>query len=224
LTTAPALLSRLPYDAGKDFAPVAQLYRGGSFLIANNSFAGNFLADLVLAARRKPNSINYASYGPGSTAHLGFELLQDATGIELVHVPYKTSAVPDLMRGEVTVGWEPAVSAMPFIMDGKIKALAYTGNPRSPALPDVAALAESYPGLEVFTWVGLWAPAGTPDAILDSLHEAIETINRQPAVVKALADASSEPMHRTRAQMAAAIENETRSMTRLIKLKNIKLD
>ena len=224
LTTAPALFSKLPYDAGKDFAPVAQLYRGGSFLIANNSFAGNSLADLVLAARRKPNSINYASYGPGSTAHLGFELLQDATGIELVHVPYKTSAVPDLMRGEVTVGWEPAVSAMPFIMDGKIKALAYTGNPRSPALPDVAALAESYPGLEVFTWVGLWAPAGTADAILDSLHEAIETINRQPAVVKALADASSEPMHRTRAQMAAAIENETRSMTRLIKLKNIKLD
>ena len=79
-------------------------------------------------------------------------------------------------------------------------------------------------GLELFTWVGLWAPAGTPDAILDSLHEAIETINRQPAVVKALADASSEPMYRTRAQMAAAIENETRSMTRLIKLKNIKLD
>jgi len=133
LTTAPALFSKLPYDAGKDFAPVAQLYRGGSFLIANNSFAGNSLADLVLAARRKPNSINYASYGPGSTAHLGFELLQDATGIELVHVPYKTSAVPDLMRGEVTVGWEPAVSAMPFITDGKIKALAYTGNPRSPA-------------------------------------------------------------------------------------------
>ena len=92
LTTAPALFSKLPYDAGKDFAPVAQLYRGGSFLIANNSFAGNSLADLVLAARRKPNSINYASYGPGSTAHLGFELLQDATGIELVHVPYKTSA------------------------------------------------------------------------------------------------------------------------------------
>ena len=68
LTTAPALFSKLPYDAGKDFAPVAQLYRGGSFLIANNSFAGNSLADLVLAARRRPNSINYASYGPGSTA------------------------------------------------------------------------------------------------------------------------------------------------------------
>jgi len=91
LTTAPALFSRLPYDAGKDFAPVAQLYRGGSFLIANNSFTGSSLADLVLAAKRKPNSINYASYGPGSTAHLGFELIQDATGIELVHVPYKTS-------------------------------------------------------------------------------------------------------------------------------------
>ena len=224
MTTAPALFSKLPYDAGRDFAPVAQLYRGGSFLIANNSFAGNSLADLVLAAKRKPNSINYASYGPGSTAHLGFELLQDASGIELVHVPYKTSAVPDLMRGEVTVGWEPAVSAMPFITDGKIKALAYTGNPRSPALPEVATLAESYPDLEVFTWVGLWAPAGTPDAILDRLHDAIETINRQPAVVKALADASSEPMRTTRTQMAVAVENESRSMGRLIKLKNIKLD
>jgi len=224
LTTAPALFSKLPYDPGKDFAPVAQLFRGGSFLIANNSFAGNALEDLVLAARRKPKSINYASYGPGSTAHLGFELLQEAAGIELVHIPYKTSAVPDLMRGEVTVGWEPAVSAMPFIVDGKVKALAYTGNPRSPALPDVAALAESYPGLEVFTWVGVWAPAGTPDAILDKLHDAIEGINRLPAVVKALSDASSEPMRTTRAQMADAIENETQSMGRLIKAKNIKLD
>lgn len=224
LTTAPSLFSKLPYNAGKDFAPVAQLYRGGSFLIANNSFAGNSLEDLALAAKRKPKSINYASYGPGSTAHLGFELLQDAAGIELVHVPYKTSAVPDLMRGEVTVGWEPAVSAMPFIMDGKIKALAYTGNPRSPALPDVATLAESYPGLEVFTWVGMWAPAGTSDAILDKLHETIETINRLPTLVKALSDASSEPMRTTRAQMAVAIENETQSMGRLIKAKNIKLD
>ena len=224
MTTAPALFSKLPYDAGKDFAPVAQLYRGGSFLIANNSFAGNSLKDLVLAAKSKPKSINYASYGPGGTAHLGFELLQEAAGIELVHIPYKTSAVPDLMRGEVTVGWEPAVSAMPFLKDGKIKALAYTGNPRSPALPDVATLAETYPGLEVFTWVGMWAPAGTPDAILDSLHDAIEAINRLPAVVKALSDASSEPMHTTRAQMAVAIDSETQSMGRLIKAKNIKLD
>jgi tripartite-type tricarboxylate transporter receptor subunit TctC len=224
LTTAPALFSKLPYNAGNDFAPVAQLFRGGSFLIANNSFAGNSLEDLVLAAKRKPKSINYASYGPGSTAHLGFELLQEAAGIELAHIPYKTSAVPDLMRGEVMVGWEPAVSAMPFIVDGKIKALAYTGNPRSPALPDVAALAESYPGLEVFSWVGVWAPAGTPDAILDKLHDAIGGINRLPAVVKALSDASSEPTRTTRAQMAVAIENETQSMGRLIKAKNIKLD
>ena len=81
MTTAPALFSKLPYDAGKDFAPVAQLYRGGSFLIASNSFAGNSLKDLVLAAKSKPKSINYASYGPGGTAHLGFELLQEAAGI-----------------------------------------------------------------------------------------------------------------------------------------------
>jgi tripartite-type tricarboxylate transporter receptor subunit TctC len=113
---------------------------------------------------------------------------------------------------------------MPFVIDGKIKALAYTGNPRSPALPGVATLAESYPGLEVFTWVGVWAPAGTPDAILDKLHDAIEGINRLPAVVKALSDASSEPMRTTRAQMAVAIGNETQSMGRLIKAKNIKLD
>jgi len=220
-TTSPYLLAKVPYNAQKDFVPVVQLYRGGSFVIAGPAFAGKSLADLVASAKRAPSSINYASYGPGSTAHLGMELLQDAADIQLTHIPYKQSAMPDLIGGQVMVGWEPPPSALPNIRSGKIKALAYTGDRRSPALPDVPTLAEAYPGLEMFTWVGVWAPAGTPDAIVQRLQAAFAGISKEPEVLKALADASSEPMTTTQAQMAAAIEREAQTMSRLIKAKHI---
>ena len=220
-TTAPSLLGKVPYHAQKDFVPVAQLYRGGSFVLAGPSFAGKTLQDLVAAAKKAPGSINYASYGPGSTAHLGIELLQDAAGIAMTHIPYKQSAIPDLIGGQVTISWEPPVSALPNIRAGKVRALAYSGDKRSPALPEVPTLAESYPGLEMFTWVGVWAPAGTPDAIVQRLQTAFAAISNEPDMLKALGDAGSEPMATTQAQMTAAIEHETQAMSRLIKAKHI---
>jgi tripartite-type tricarboxylate transporter receptor subunit TctC len=223
-TTSPYLMSKVPYSAQKDFVPVVQLYRGGSFVIASPAFPGKSLADLVAAAKRAPGSINYASYGPGSTAHLGIELLQDAAEIQMTHIPYKQSAIPDLIGGQVMIGWEPPPSALPNIRTGKIKALAYTGDRRSPALPDVPTLAESYPGLEMFTWVGVWAPAGTPEAIVQRLQAAFAAISKEPDVVKALVESGSEPMATTQAQMASTIEREAQAMSRLIKAKHITMN
>ena len=223
-TTAPSLFSKLPYSAQKDFVPVAQLYRGGSFVVASTAFAGSSLKELVAYARQHPGELNYASYGPGSTAHLGIELLQDAAGIQMTHIPYKQSAMPDLIGGQVMLGWEPPVSALPNIRSGKVKALAFTGDRRSPALPEVPTLSEAYPGLEVFTWIGVWAPAGTSEAVVKRLHAAFTGITRSPELMKALADAGAEPMNATPAQMAAAIEREAQTMGRLIKAKNITLN
>jgi len=223
-TTSPYLMAKVPYNAQKDFVPVVQMYRGGSFVIAGPAFTGKTLADLVAAAKRAPDSINYASYGPGSTAHLGMELLQDAAEIRMTHIPYKQSAMPDVIGGQVMIGWEPPPSALPNIRSGKIRALAYTGDRRSPALPDVPTLAEAYPGLEMFTWVGVWAPAGTPDAVVQRLQATFAAISKEPEVLKALADASSEPMATTQAQMAAALEREAQAMSRLIKAKHITMN
>lgn len=223
-TTAPYLFAKVPYDAQKDLVPVAQLYRGGSFLLATNGLTGKTVNDLVAMARREPNRISYASYGPGSTAHLGMELFQDAAGIQLIHVPYKQSAMTDLIGGQVQIGFEPPVSALPNVKAGKVRALAYTGSQRSPALPEVPTLAESFPGLEVYTWVGVWAPAGTPEPIRHQLHDAFLAIGQDAELQKALADAGLESLRTSEAQMAAAIARESEAMGRLIKAKNISVN
>jgi tripartite-type tricarboxylate transporter receptor subunit TctC len=138
-----------------------------------------------------------------------------------VHIPYKQSAVTDVASGQVMIGFEPPVSTLPHIKSGRIKALAYTGDKRSTMLPDVPTLAELYPGLEIFTWVGLWAPHGTPAPILRNLQGAIAAATRLPEIQKALADVGNEPMSGTPAQMEAMTLQESDRMGRLIKAKNI---
>ena len=220
-TTAPFLFAKVPYDAQKDLVPVVQLYRGGSFVLAGGAFPGKSIADLVALAKKEPNRISYASYGPGSTAHLGMELFQDAAGIQLIHIPYKQSAMTDLIGGQVAIGFEPPISALPNVRAGKVRALAYTGSQRSAALPDVPTLAESYPGLEIFTWVGVWAPAGTPEPIRRQLQAAFLAVGQDADVQKSLADAGLEAMRTSEAQMTSAIVRESEAMSRLIKAKNI---
>lgn len=223
LTVAPHLLARVPYKVG-ELQPVAALYRGGSFLVVGSAFKGQSLKDLVAQARARPGSVDYASYGPGSTAHLGVELFSDAAGIELNHIPYKQSAMPDLIGGQVTLGWEPPVSALPNIRSGKVRALAYSGDRRSAALPEVPALAETYPGLAVFTWVGVWVPAGTPEPLVKQLQTALQAVTHAPEVLKALAEAGVEPMTAGPAEMSTLVERESATMGRLIKAKNITLN
>jgi len=220
-TTVPFLFAKLPYDARNDLVPVVQLFRGGSFIVATNTFPGKTLAELAALAKREPNRISYGSYGPGSTAHLGMELVQDAAGIQLIHVPYKQSAMTDLIGGQISIGFEPPMSALPNIKAGKVRALAYTGSQRSPAIPEVPTIAETYPGLEVSTWVGIWAPAGTPEAIRRQLRDAFQAATQEAELQKALADVGSEPMRTSEVQMAAEIARESEVMSKLIKAKNI---
>ncbi|CAN7143659.1 tripartite tricarboxylate transporter substrate binding protein [Acidovorax sp. LjRoot118] len=221
ITTVPHLMAKLPYNAEKDLVPVAALFRGGSFVVASQSFTGKSLRDLVAIARQKPGSLNYATYGPASTANLGMELLQDAAGIDMVQIAYKQSAMPDLMSGQLDVGWEPASSALPNIRSGKLRALAYTGDKRSATQPDVPTLSELYPGLELFTWIGIWAPAGTPPGVIERMRKALEAASKDPQIVNALHETGNEVLTLTPAQMQANIARESQSMERLIKAKKI---
>lgn len=224
MTVVPHLFPKLPYKVASDFMPIAQLYRGGSFVIATPAFAGSSIKDLISQAKQKPDSIAYASYGAGGTAHLGMELLQDAAEIKLVHIPYKQSAMTDISSGQVSIGFEPPVSALPNIKSGRVKALAYTGDKRSAALPDVPTLAESFPGLEVFTWIGVWAPRDTPAPIVQRLQAAFNAATKLPEVQKAIADAGNDPMSSTPAQMQANVDRESDRFGKLIKAKNITLN
>ncbi|MDB5859389.1 MAG: hypothetical protein JWQ76_3078 [Ramlibacter sp.] len=223
-TMAPFLLSKLPYDAEKDFIAVTQVYKGGSFIVANKDLPYRSLRDLVIAAKSQPGKVTFASYGPGSTAHVGYELFQEAAGIDLLHIPYKAGAITDLIGGRVMLGWEPPVSALPHLKAGRLRALAYTGSKRSTAAPDVPTLSESYPGLEVFSWAGFWVPAGTPAPIVQRLYTQIAAITRSPEMKQFIEDAGNEPIGASPAETAGIIRREAQFMGKLIKAKNIRLD
>lgn len=223
-TMAPFLLSRLPYNPDKDFIPITQAYKGGSFLIANKDVPAKTMRDVVGLAKASPGKVTFASYGSGSTAHIGFELVQDAADIDLLHIPYKQGAMPDIIGGQIMLGWEPPISALPHIKAGRIHAIAYTGSKRSPALPDVPTLSETYPGLEMFSWAGFWVPANTPPAIVQKLNAAISAITKSPEMKQVIEEAGNEAMGTTSAEMEAIIKREAQAMGKLIKAKNIKLD
>lgn len=223
-TMTPFLLSKLPYNPQTDLVPVTQALKGGSFIVANPSVPAKNLVELVALAKKDPGRVSFASYGSGSTAHLGFELLQDAAGIELLHVPYKQSAMPDVIAGQVMLGFEPPISALPNIRAGRIKPIAYTGSQRSAALPDVPTLAERYPGLEVFTWLGFWLPAKTPPEIVDRFNREIRAATQSPEMQKLIVEAGLEPMGTTPEETRAIVRREAEAMGKLIKAKNIRID
>lgn len=223
-TLSPHLLPRLPYRPDRDFAPVARLYGGGSFVVANNQTPFRTLQDLVTQAKATPGRISYASYGPGSTAHLGFELLQDAADIELLHVPYRSAlAMNDVMTGQVLLGWEPPVSALQFIRPGRLRALGFSGHKRTASAPDVPLLAETYPGVELLSWVGVWAPAGTPAPVLARLGEALGTITLSPQMRTVFNDVGSEPLVAGPEAMNDYIRRESDALGRLVRAKNIRI-
>ncbi len=223
-TTTPFLFPKLPYNPQKDLVPIAQLYGGGSFLLARPGFPAGSVKELIALAKARPRTLNYASHGPGSTSHMFTEQMQNVAGIELQHVPYKGSFITDLLAGVVDIGFEPPSSAIPHVRAGKVRVLAYTGPVRSKIAPEVPTLAETLPGLEFSTWVGVWGPAGLPDALVARLHGLFRAVTAEPALAQMLYDASSEPIATPQAQIAAVIDREAQATVQLIKTNHIRLD
>src|SRR5829696_4619236 len=176
-----ALRRNPPYDPIRDFTPVSPLLVVQNVLIVPTSLPVNSLAELVALAKQKPGELNYVSLGRGSTPHLAMELFRSAAGIVIEQVPYKLTpqAYTDLIEGRVQLWLASMPSALPFIRSGKLRALAVAGSKRSPALPDVPTLTESDIAAETSFWQGLFAPAGTPPAIVARLNQAVAEITAQ---------------------------------------------
>ncbi|WP_353147434.1 tripartite tricarboxylate transporter substrate binding protein [Pollutimonas bauzanensis] len=173
---APAMYASLPYDPEKDFEAVSLLTTGQFVLAVNPSVPAKTLGEFLSLAREKPGTLSYGSAGNGSTLHLGMELLKQNAGINIVHVPYRGSGpmVVALVGGEIQAGLPDIPSALPFIESGKLRPLAVTSADRSTILPDIPTLAESgFKDYSVTVWLGIYAPAGTPRAIVDKLNESI---------------------------------------------------
>ena len=180
-----SMSKKMSYEPLKDLVPVALLSSSPFFLVVNKDSPLQSVADLIALAKAKPNSLNYGSGGPGSMHHLSTELLQSLAGIQMTHVPYKATppAMNDLLAGNIQVLFGDTTSTLPFIKQGTVRALAVTTAKRSPAAPDVPAVAETVPGFESASWQMLVAPGATPPEVIALLNREVHAIFSNPAVI-----------------------------------------
>lgn len=227
-TVLPHLHASLPYDSARDFAPITQVVTFHQLLVAHPSLGAGSVADLVALARAQPGGITYASYGAGSAAHLLSELLRSQTRTDLLHVPYKGigPAVAAVLAGEAQLTWAGVYSTEAHVKAGRLKALAIAAPERSAFLPDVPTFAElGYPAVAYDLWFGLFAPAGTPRAVVDRVQRDVARILADPGVnalelrAKGYARAGTEPD-----AFAERIRRERADRAAVVKLSGAKLD
>lgn len=223
-TINPSIYGKLPFQPEKDLVPVSTTMSQGLVLISGPQFPAKSLRALLDQAKARPGAISHASYGAGSPSHLVMEWLKDETGTNMLHVPYRTSPIPDLMGGQVDVVLEPMASAYPLIAAGKVKPLAYSGPQRHPALPDTPTFAEVVPDLAMMSWHGFWAPAATPPAVLERLHAAMLAASQDAGLQRRIRDLNSEPLGVSRADMAAMVQRDAQIYGRIAKTRNIRVD
>ncbi len=211
LVVSPAM-TKVPYDPLQDFTPIARVVELPNVILARPTLTAQSLRELVALAKAKPGSISYASPGPGSAGHLTGELFARTAGIEWVHVPYKGGgpAMTDFLGGQIDLFVGVVSTAVPYVQQGRARALAVTGARRTAPLPDVPTVAESgWPEFEASTWYALLGPARLPPAIVERWHREIVAALAAPEIRKALLDRGYEPAPSTPAEAMALLRAET---------------
>jgi tripartite-type tricarboxylate transporter receptor subunit TctC len=216
------LYDNLNFDFRRDIAAVGGTIRLPSVMVVAPSFPAKSLPEFIAYAKANPGKVAMASNGPGTAAHVIGALFQAMAGIELLHVPYRASYVPDLLSGQVQVAFSPLAQSIELIRSGKLRALAVTGAMRSDALPEVPAAAEFVSGYEAYVWNGIGAPRGTPSEIIDKLNRAINACLARPAIKARLADLGAEPMPMTPAEFGRFIVAEIDKWAKVVKFAGIK--
>ncbi|MBS7776791.1 tripartite tricarboxylate transporter substrate binding protein [Acidovorax sp. CCYZU-2555] len=229
--TAVGLYPKLPYDPLKDFAAITEITAIPNLIVAsptNARLAGvRNVADLVKLAKEKPGSLTYGSSGSGSSNHLATEQLMTAAGITMNHIPYKGSgpALNDVSGGHTDLMLDVVLSSLPQIKGGRLKALGITSLKRSPLLPDVPTVAEQgYPGFEVLGWYGLFAPAGTPPAVLERLSQDFRAVLRSDKMRATLESQGGPAIASTPAEFTALIRSEITRWKKVVEQSGIKPD
>jgi tripartite-type tricarboxylate transporter receptor subunit TctC len=223
-----SLYRNLSYDPQKDFAPITLTGRLALVLLVNtDKISVKSLTELIEMARRAPGTIEYASPGVGTPFHLATELLADAAGIKLKHVPYHgaAAALQGLASGQVGMMFIDFVNARSHLASPGIKALAVASTEAYPALPGVPTVAAGgFPGFEAWLWQGLAAPAGTDADVIEKLRASYVEVIKGPQIINRLASAGFDIMHSTPAEFADYMRSETEKWDRVIKNANIRVD
>lgn len=223
----PSLYKKLPYNPVKDFAPVAQISRGGNLLLVRNNLPVTTLQEFVDYAKARPDKLSYCSWGAGSGGHLAMESLKKQTGIAMMHVPYKGSSpcVQDLLGGQVDAAFADVSSTVEIVRAGRLKALANSGPARLPLLPGVPTMTEAGFPFTNYAWYGMLAPAKTPPAIVKKLNEAVNAVLQDPAVVARLHELNMTDFALgTPEQFGATIEKDLRDWNTLVKAIGLQLE
>jgi tripartite-type tricarboxylate transporter receptor subunit TctC len=218
-------LGKLPYDAQKDFAPIAQVWNAPNVLVVSPALNVADVKALVALAKAKPGQLNFASSGNGTIPHLSGELFKLLAGVDLVHVPYKGTglSIPDITRGQVAMIFDSIITAQQHARTGSVKMLAVTTAKRSPLLPEVPTMIEAgVAGYESTTWFGILAPAATPRDIVAQVSSDVAAVVQAADVRERFAAAGAEPIASTPEAFAETIRTETAKWARVVKAAGIK--
>jgi tripartite-type tricarboxylate transporter receptor subunit TctC len=219
-TANASLMKKLPYDPLRSFMPIGSAALHPFVLVAHPSTPANNLKELIAYAKANPGKLNYASVGPGSSQHLGMELLKRMAGVDIVHVPYRGSApaMTDLLGGQVNLMFNGVSPTLPHIRAGKLKVLATDSDRRVPVLPEVPTVGEAaLPGYKITTWSGLLAPAGTPAEARDRLSAAWAKAMALPQVQKELSERGLVPNYLSPAQFAQMLQEDKEEWAKLVR-------
>ncbi|SAI46053.1 lipoprotein [Bordetella ansorpii] len=219
----PSMFSNLRWTP-ESFKPVGMVAVSPHVVTVHPSLPVHNLKELVAYAKAHPGEVNYASQGSGSVPHVGTELLKQMTGTDMVHVPYKGSgpAIQDVLSGRVQLFVTTPPSVIGHIQMGKLRAIAVAGSERHPMIPDVPTAAEQgYPGFELDAWVSLFAPAGTPDAVVSKISAALETGLKKPGIIKTAEEAGIRVNYENPAQLGETVAKDTAHWSQVIKSANI---
>jgi len=219
-----SLYQNLNFNFIRDIAPVSTTANAPYALLVTNTLPTATIPEFIAYAKSNPGKINMASGGIGTSSHLFGALFMTMAGVDLVHVPYRTNYMTDLIGGQVQFVVNPIPQSMEFVKAGKVRALAVTTGTRMAALPDIPTVAEFVPGYEAVGWYGIGVPKETPAEIVDTLNRALTAALGEAGPKARLADLGVEPMPMTPAQFAGFVTSENDKWGKLIRASGIRLD
>lgn len=222
----PHLYRKVSYDALQDFVPVIQFVSVPLMMAAAPALPAKSVKDLIALARSKPDQVNYASAGSGSSSHLAMELFKAMADVRMTHIPYKGTGplITDLMTGQVSVTIASAVPLSPQVKAGRLRGLAVTSPKRSAAFPELPAIAETVPGYEVINWFGIFAPRGTPKSIVTRLNAALNDALRSPELAKVLNARGADVVGGTPEAFARVVRTDFAKWAKVVKESGARVD
>ncbi len=227
LTINPGLYRKMPFDVQRALAPISILATQPTILVVHPTLPVATVKELIALAKARPGQLNFGSAGAGSSGHLAAELFKMVTGVDIVHVPYKGTgpATTDLLGGQIPLMFNNLPPSLPLVKAGRLRALAVTGEKRSPAAPQLPTMIEAgYPGVVMTLWNALLAPAGTPPDILAKLHAEVIRASLTQDIRDRLSAEGTEARTTTQAELTEIMKSETARWAKVIKAANVSLE